>query len=210
MPSRRAYPATADAIEATARSGAFAPFQAGGRKKVGRRACFTNAWPTWMVKALAREDTAWHTASSHDPRLIINGDGTTPNCVGGEAGTLQYSASPPNGCGAFAMCTVTRTDPTTGQITSFVLWVSSTTCWKDDLQNASITCTPSTQYFDVLSALGHELGHVRGLDDVAPPGQPGCTIMVKQLYPAAATGPYEFPRTPQAGDVKTMQRMYGV
>ena len=175
--------------------------------------CFANALPTWMVNALAREDTAWHTTSSHDPRLIINGDGSTPNCSGSEAGELEYSASPPSGCGTFAMCTVTRTDPGTGQITSFVLWVSSTTCWKDDLRNANITCTPSTQYFDVLSALGHELGHVRGLDHVLPPGDPGCSIMIEQLVPAAQSnvaGPYEFPRTPLPGDVKTMQRMYGV
>ena len=80
-------------------------------------------------------------------------------------------------------------------------------------RNANIICTPSTEYFDILSALGHELGHVRGLDHVVPPGAPGCSIMTEQLVPADQSnvaGPYEFPRTPLPRDVKTMQRMYGV
>lgn len=206
QPEERGCPPTPQSID----NFGHAEFQLPGAQL---SVCFADAWPTWMVKALAREDVAWHTTSSHDPRLIINGDGTTPNCTGGEAGTLQYSASPPSGCSAFAMCTLPKTDRATGQITSFVLWVSSSTCWRDDLDNVNMTCVPSTQYFDVLSALGHELGHVRGLDHVPPPGQPGCSIMIERLVPAAQSnlaGPYEFPRTPLPGDVKTMQRIYGV
>ena len=164
-------------------------------------ACFPGAqWPVWMTDALEREDALWHTTSSGDPRVVVDGA-----CSGGEVGKLV--TAPTSGCGTAGTSWYACTSPSfigaSGQITQFTITVNSAICFQDDQGHV---VNPGPECFDFLTTIGHELGHVRGLTEAyAPTYQPSCTIM---FQPQAPNPPY-VNRGPGPSDVLTMQRIYG-